>query len=171
MTTSRLEQVLAALEARVLTLYPGVTFKLGARFIASQVEAPPRIVWARATDTFGPAQRTSPTQRAVLTRSAVVVAHCWAVAAGAYDTDDAAVEALVDALACAIRVELGADALPTDAEWIDPPSATAGLACLVAFTVRTPVVEPAATTTQATETSFDTAGSSPTDGTLQAGEG
>lgn len=171
MSTSRLQQILDGLEARILTMYAGVTFALTSKYVASHVEAPPRIVWVRAADAFGPAQRTSPTQRAVLTRSTAIVAHCWAVAGDPYDTDDAAVEALTDALACAIRTELGADALPSDAEWIDPPSVNAGLACLVAFTVRQPVVEPTVPTTQATTMASDTAGASSTDGVLQCGEG
>ncbi len=171
MSTSRLEQIFVGLQARILTMYAGVTFKLGMEFIASNVEPPPRIVWVRAADQFEPAQRTSPTQRAVLTRVTAVVAHCWAAAGGSYDTDDAAVEALVDALACAIRVELGADALPDACEWIDTPGVNTGLACLVSFTVKQPVVAPTTPTTQATAAEPDTSGASSTDGILQAGEG
>lgn len=170
MSTSRLERALGGLQTRIAALYPNVSFRLGARFIAGQEDAPPRIVWVRATDAFEPAQRTSPRETAVLTRAAVLVAHCWASAGDSYDTDDAAVEALVDALACALRDEFGASALPTDAEWIDPPSATGGLACLVAFTLRVPVVRPEVPVAQATTTAFDASGASPADGVLDAGE-
>lgn len=170
--TSRLEQILDGLEARIETMFPGVTYAHGSKFVASMVEPPPRIVWVRASDEYGPAERTSPTQRAVLTRSTAVVAHCWAEALPdrGLETADAAVEALVDALACAIRLELGADALPTAAEWVDPPGATSGLACLVAFVVRQPVTTPSVPVAQATATSFDAAAASPTDGVLDAGE-
>lgn len=171
MSTSRLEQIFVALQARILTMYASVTFCQGAEFIASQVEAPPRVVWVRAADAFEPAQATSPTQRAVLTRVTAVVAHCWAAAGGSYDTDDAALEALVDALACSLRLELGADALPDACEWVDSPGVNTGLACLVSFVVKQPVTEPAASTARATTTALDTAGSSLTDGVLQGGEG
>lgn len=172
MSTSRLEQVLAGLQARILGMFPGVTFRQGAEFIASNAEAPPRIVWVRAADQYGPAERTSPTQRAVLTRSTAVVAHCWADAlpAQGLDTADAAVESLVDALACAIRLELGADAMPDAAEWLDTTGVTTGLACLVAFVVKQPVTAPSVPVAQATTTAFDASAASPTDGVLDAGE-
>lgn len=172
MSLSRLERILSGLQTRILAMYPGVTFAAGARMIPSTVEAPPRIVWVRAADEYGPAERQSPTQRAVLTRSTAVVAHCWADAlpAQGLDTADAAVEALVDALACAIRLELGADSVPTAAEWVDPPGATSGLACLVAFVVRQPVTTPSVPVAQATTTAFDASAASPTDGVLDAGE-
>lgn len=172
MSLSRLEQVLAGLQTRIDAMFAGVTYAHGAKFVASTVEAPPRIVWVRASDEYGPAERTSPTQRAVLTRSTAVVAHCWAEALPdrGLETADAAVEALVDALACAIRLELGADALPTAAEWVDPPGATSGLACLVAFVVRQPVTAPSVHVARATATAFDSTDAAPGDGALDAGE-
>lgn len=172
MSTSRLEQVFAGLQTRIETMFPGVTYTQGAKFIASMVEPPPRIVWVRASDEYGPAERTSVTQGAKLTRSTAVVAHCWADALPdrGLDTADAAVEALVDALACAIRLELGADAVPTAAEWIDPPGATSGLACLVAFVVKQPVLAPSVPVARATLTAFDASGAAPGDGALDAGE-
>lgn len=167
--SSRLEEILAALQERVLALYPGVTFCQGQRFIASTVEAPPRIVWVRAIDQYAPAERTSPTTQAVLTRSTAVVAHCWAAAGGWYETDDEAVERLVDALAFALRAVLGAGALPDGAEWVDTPSVNAaGLACLVSFIVKLPVLAPDVPVARATTTAFDTTGASP--GALDAGE-
>lgn len=166
--TSRLEQVLVGLEARILTVYPGVTFKLGQKYITSVVESPPRIVWARAADAFSPPVSVGRNPRAVLTRSAVLVAHCWAVATDAL-SEDAAVEHLVDALAWALRAEFGPEALPQSAEWIDPPSVNAGLACLVAFTLAQPVVAPVAPTVVATTQSFDTSDAVAGDGQLDAG--
>jgi hypothetical protein len=145
--TSRLEQLLAEVQARILVALPACSFRFGSAFVASHEDAPPRIVWVRGDDAFAPARVVGGNPRALLTRTSVVVAHCWAQATADL-TRDAATEQLVDVLAWALRQVLGADGLPTAAEWIDPPAAQdSSLACLVAFSVQLPVVEPSAAPT------------------------
>lgn len=167
---SRLEQVLEPIEAKIRERFPGVTFKLGEKHIAKNA-SPPRIVWVRDVDGFGPAVSVGRNPRAVLSRSATVVAHVWAKASPALelDTDDAATEYLVDVLAWAMRAVAAVEAMPQRAAWLDSGAETGSLACLVEFTLSHPVVEPARPTATPTSQAFDPSDASPGDGKLDAG--
>lgn len=178
MSKSRLEQVLDAVKARVIALYPGVAFTFGEPNVALN-GAPPRISWFRAEQgtTTGPARTTARDERvSLLDRATVVEAVCWAAKGGSYDTDDAALEALVDALELALRSELGtALVLPVAELWTTEGWTQLGKGARVAFTVRQPVVVPQPevldASTDPAHVGFDDGDKSDTDGILQAKDG
>lgn len=174
MANSRLERVLEALQERVLERYPGVRFDFGEQFVASHT-APPRVVWMRgdgsvhATSTSG----RSPTALAV--RYATVQALCWASRGGRFDTDDAACEALLDAVILALREVLGASAsLPFAESWEPEAWVKQGRSCRLRFTLHMPVVleEPTvvATDAVAVDVAFDHDDSADGDRALDAEE-
>lgn len=178
MSKSRLEQVLDAVQERVLALYSGVTFKFGEPNVAANA-APPRVVWFRSEEgtLVGPARTIADAERtAVLDRSVAVVAVCWAKAGGPFDTDDAALEALIDAVEVALRDAIGtALALPLAENWSTEGWTQTGKSARIGFAVRTPVVRPAAAVLEASadpaDVGFDDTGDSDTDGILQAKDG
>jgi len=178
MSKSRLEQVLDAVKTRTIALYPGVTFNFGEPNVALN-GAPPRVSWFRAEQgtTTGPARTTARDERvALLDRSTAVEAVCWAAKGGSYDTDDAALEALVDALETALRSELGtALVLPIVEAWTTEGWTQIGKSARVAFAVRQPVVIPQPevldASTNPEHVGFDDGGKSDTDGILQAKDG
>ncbi len=178
MAKSRLEQVLDAVKARIIELYPGVTFSFGEPNVAIN-GAPPRIAWFRAEQgtIAGPARTTARDERtALLDRSTVVEAVCWAARGGSYTTDDAALEALVDALELALRACLGtALVLPVSELWTAEGWTQAGKSARVLFTVRQPVCVPQPevldASTDPAHVGFDDEGKSDTDGILQAKDG
>lgn len=178
MAKSRLEQVLDAVQARVLVLFPGVAFSFGEPNVAAN-GAPPRIAWFRAEQgtTAGPARTTARDERAaLLDRSTVVEVVCWAARGGSYSTDDAALEALVDALELSLRECLGsALVLPVSELWTTEGWTQAGKSARVLFTVRQPVCVPQPealdASTNPAHVGFDDEGKSDTDGILQAKDG
>jgi len=116
---SRVEQILEAVEPEVLALFPGVTFAFGEPNVA-QNASPPRVVWLRAEEgtSVQQARTTAREIPALLDRNVALVAVCWARRGGSYDTDDAALEALVDAVEIALRSCLGtALVLPLGEQW------------------------------------------------------
>jgi hypothetical protein len=174
---SRLEQILSAVQQRVAELVPGVTFAFGDQFVAINA-APPRVVWLRddTGTTIQPAQTTafsSTPSRAM--RVAAVVAVCWAAKGGDCSTDDAACEALLDAVVLALRECLGtAAALPFAESWVPESWAKQGRAARLLFAVRMPIVAPAlpevATDANPIDVGFDTDTSADPDGALDAVE-
>lgn len=177
MAKSRLEQVLEAVQPRIAELYPSVVFEFGEPK-ASQHAAPPRVAWFRAEDgsTVGPARTTAREVSAPLDRTAAVVAVCWAKKGGAFDTDDAALEALVDAVELALRECIGtALVLPLPEQWTTEGWVQLGKTARVLFGVRMPVPLPApeivGTEAAPVNVGFDDTGKSDTDGVLQAKDG
>lgn len=177
MAKSRLEQVLDAVQARVLASVPGCAFEFGEPH-AAQHARPPRIAFFRAKDgtTTGPARTTARNERvALLDRATAVVAVCWAVKGGAYETDDAAIEALVDALELALREELGSALMtPLVEGWTVEGWSQMGKSAQVLFTVRQPVCLPAPAVLDPSDdpadVGFDNSDSDETDGILTATE-
>lgn len=178
MAKSRLEQVIDAVQERVLAMYPGVTFKFGEPNVATNA-APPRVVWFRAEEgtLVGPARTIANAERtAVLDRNAAVIAVCWAKAGGSFDTDDAALEALIDAVEVALRDTIGtALVLPLVEDWTTEGWVQLGKSARIGFAIRQPVVRPAAEVLEAStdpaDVGFDDTGDSDTDGILQAKDG
>lgn len=169
MATSRLEDVLADLQTQIAKRVPSCSFAFGAQFVASHEQPPPRIVWVRAVDRYEPPQRIGGNQRSVLSKQTAVVAHCWAKAADG-DTEDKAREDLIDTLAWALRIVLGADAIPLSAEHVLDQVSTAGLVTLVPFTISQPVTDDDLPTATVTTIAPDTTGANAGDGVLQCGE-
>lgn len=178
MAKSRLEQVIDAVQTRILSAWPGVTFSFGEPNVAT-TGSPPRVTWFRAEDgtLVGPARTAANAERtAVLDRSIAVVAVCWAKKGGAFDTDDAAIEALVDTVEVALRDALGtALVLPLGESWTTEGWTQTGKSARVGFVIRQPVVRPAAEVLDASadpsHVGFDDGGKSDTDGILQAKDG
>lgn len=136
---------------------------------------PPNVVWYRSTTQVVAAQTTAKNPRAVAQRNAGVVAECWAAKGDAFDTDDAAVEALVDAVEIALREKLGPSAaLPFTEHWTAESYVTLGKLVGVEFVVRMPICLPAptevATDSDPINVGFDNDSSSDTDKQLDAGE-
>ncbi len=177
MAKSRVEQALAAVEPEVLALFPGVTFAFGETNVA-QNASPPRVVWLRAEDGTS-AQQARTTAREIpaqLDRYVALVAVCWARRGGSYETDDAAIEALVDAVEIALKTCVGtALVLPLAEQWTVEGWTQTGKSARVAFVLRMPVAEPAPTIVGTedvpVDVGFDDTGKSDTDGILQAKDG
>lgn len=169
MASSRLEETLAAIQAKILTRIPACVFAFGARFVQSHEQAAPRIVWVRAVDRYEGPARIGGNQRSVLSKQTAVIAHCWAQASGS-DTEDKAREDLCDCLAWALRVVLGADALPLSAEHLLDQVGAAGRVTLLSFSLGQPVTDDTLPTATVSVIAPDTGGASPADGVLQCGE-
>lgn len=178
MSKSRLEQVIDEVQTRVLAMFPGTTFAFGEQYVAT-TGTPPRVVWFRseAGTAVGPARTIADAERtAVLDRSVAVVAVCWAKKGGSFDTDDAAIEALVDAVEVALRDAIGtALVLPLVEDWTTESWVQLGKSARVGFAIRQPVVRPAAEVLEGSidpaDVGFDDTGDSDTDGILQAKDG
>lgn len=171
--------MLESVQSRVLELFPGVSFAFGETNVAQHAKHP-RVVWLRAAEgsSVGTARTTSREQAALLDRSAVVIAVCWAARddGSAFETDDAALEALMDSVELALRECLGtALILPLAEKWTTEGWTQAGKSAHVAFAVRMPVTKPApevvGTETIEVDVGLDPTGDSDTDGILQATEG
>lgn len=169
--------MLEAVQARVAELFPGVSFAFGETSVA-QHAAPPRVVWLRAAEgsSVNAARTTAAERAAVLDRSAVVLAVCWAARGGSYETDDAALEALMDAVELALRECLGtALVLPLGESWTTEGWTQKGKSAHVSFTVRMPVLKPepevVGTETIPVDVGLDPTDDSDTDGILQAKDG
>lgn len=177
MAKSKLEQVLDAVQARVSATVTDVTFEFGEPHAAKHAK-PPRIAFFRAPDgtSTGPARTSARNERvALLDRSAAVIAVCWAAKGGDHETDDAALEALVDALELALRSEIGtALVLPIVEQWTSEGWATTGKSARVLFTVRQPVALPEPAVLEPSDdpndVGFDNSDSDETDGVLVATE-
>ncbi|MFO0559062.1 MAG: hypothetical protein U0269_13690 [Polyangiales bacterium] len=174
MPTSRLEQVLEALQQRVLERYPGVSFDFGEQFIAAHA-APPRVVWVRGDGSVNATSTAGRTPTALAVRHATVFAVCWAARGGRFETDDAACEALMDAVILALREVVGGGAtLPFAESWEREAWVKQGRSCRLRFTLLMPVVleEPTvvATTTIPVDLAFDHDTSADTDRALDADE-
>lgn len=161
-------------QPRVLELYPAVTFEFGDVSRATHGK-PPRVVWCRMDAQVVPTQTTAKNPRAVAQRNAGVVAVCWATKGGAFDTDDAAIESLVDAVEIALREKLGPSAaLPFAENWTAESIAALGKTAAIEFAVRMPICLPdpteVATDSDPIEVGFDNDASSDTDKNLDAGE-
>jgi hypothetical protein len=169
MASSRLEENLAAIQAKIAERIPTCSFAFGAEHVTAHEQAPPRIVWVRAIDRYEGPARIGGNSRAILGKQTAVIAHCWAKASGS-DTEDKAREDLCDCLAWALRVVLGADALPLSAEHLLDQVGAAGRVTLLSFTIGQPVTDTTLPTATVTTIAPDLSGASPTDGVLQCGE-
>jgi hypothetical protein len=135
-------------------------------------------VWLRAEDgtNVGPARTTAREHRAQLDRTAALVAVCWARRQGEYETDDAAIEALVDAVEVALKVSIGtALVMPISEQWTTEGWTQTGKSARLNFVVRMPVMEPApaivGTDDVPVDVGFDDTDKSDTDGILQTKDG
>jgi hypothetical protein len=174
MAKSRLEQILDLVQPRIVELFPNATFAFGETNVALNA-APPRVVWFRAEQgsSAASARTTAREQVALLDRSAAVEAVCWAARGGSYTTDDAALEALVDAVEVALREQLGtALVLPLSELWTTEGWTQAGKSARLVFAVRMPVLLPApqvlATESAPIDVGFDNDSSADPDGALDA---
>jgi hypothetical protein len=173
---SRLEQVLDAVQAAALVRLSGVTFAYGLREVESQTQAMPRVTWVRTTDAYQDTDPGVADNETVTTRGAVVVAHCVGAQdpARAWDTDEAATEAVVDAVVAALVDTLGPSVVLGTGEWLDTGHTSRGAPCLLSFTVLQPVTRTAPgvgpDTVVIESVDFDPAGASGVDGILQPGE-
>lgn len=160
---SKLEQVLADLEADIVAAVAGTTFLFGHRRLPD-IGAPPRIVWTRAEDAFGAPAPSAKSPPAVATCQARVEAHCWG-------GDDEKTEALRDAVVLALRKKAGVNLGAVTAKWVPSALLADGEVCVVAFAVAQPVTKAAPGTVVITSVGSDPTGAVAGDGTLQCGEG
>lgn len=178
MARSRLEQLLVPVQEKILTRIAGCSFRVGAQFIPDQTTAPPRVVWARTVDRYGPPDGPGGNPRPLLTKEASIIAHCWAVGTGDPNneadpnaTPDKAIEDLQDTVAWALRLVLGVAVVPLNGEHLRDSVGAAGQACLLAFSVAQPISDNTLPTVQPTTTAADSSGASLTDRELSCGEG
>ncbi len=168
---SKRGDILAALQADITTrLAPrAVKFATGRRNLAAR-DNPPRIVWAFAQDTIGPASRSVPQARvpqrfgrSVATVQATVEAHCWGG-----DLDEA--EALADAVMLAVHAAAPGVSALRGLDWESPNLNERGEAVAVTFVVHVPVADTAPGTVTPTARAFDTTGAAAGDGVLEPGD-
>lgn len=124
------------------TVQPGVSSKLGGRFVASNVEKVPRLVWVPQTETFDAPWNISANPRQLFTRNARVMVH---VQGGDPDRtgDIAPTETLVHRLigalyrVCHGYMQIGTGQWPSE----DGSTANAGPLYLLEVTFGIPVAD------------------------------
>ncbi len=158
---ARVTALLAELETKLKLIYPTIAFGLGQKDLAHQDSAPPRIVWIPTTAKHTAPEKRQTNPRELLTRVPTIVAHCWAFDANNADPKKHfdACEDLVSNLLVSLHksgwgsIEMGGE------EWIQPDEVSFGHACLVTFSVKTPVQAKTYLTVQPTNLQPNTVGS------------
>lgn len=175
MAKSPVEQICDALAVRIVAEIATAQFAFGLPALQAAARKAPSIVWLDAQAQYQPIERsqTSATTRVVRQRALVIEAHLLARASvdAGWDTDLAAVWALEDALVRAIAAEYpNPKHVALESDRGEQGDVQYGANRTVRFQLTQPVAATAPTQVEVEHASFDTTGSSSTDGQLDAGE-
>lgn len=141
----------------------GLSVGYGRRAVSQNAE-PPRVVLARARDSYGPAQRSGGNARVLLTRDAAVEVFLWG------RTEDE-VEELSNSLVRALRASCGPNFAASGLEWSGAEYLERGAFAVFTGSVAIPVTDTAAPVAPVTEVALDPSGPSTTgDGALDSPE-
>jgi hypothetical protein len=162
---SKLSQLLGEMQTRVSTIYPSATiaYETGRRWLASNEDPAPRVVWVPTRDTFGPVRRTQDNPRPRRARNITFEAHVWGT-----DLDQA--EAILEAIVLAGLQTAQGSVEFEDAKWDAPEWITAGEYVVLTMSLATQITDPPIATTTITAVADDPTGATPGDGALQCGE-
>lgn len=138
----KLGDIIDAVSEDLATVQAGVTSKVGARFVTSNIELVPRLVWVPVGETFGPAVNVSSNPRQLFTRSARLLVHVQGgdpERTGDLGPTELLVHRLIAALyrVCHGYVSIGSGQWPTE----DGSTATSSPLYLLEVTLDIPVTD------------------------------